>query len=829
MAHAWLRLPAHNPPVISRARTQEKPKSFTINPQATMNLKRRFSQLSVVLLLAVVPSLAQGNPPLNPPSIGRTTPSVDSPVCYVDGITGSNPTIASCIAYLNALGVTGTGTIYSTIPEDITTQIFAGATPKFSGTIFLNNDLGTSSLCSQVAPFNCWVTEVPLILPPRLYIRGIGAAGTGTGISTNNGTAITFGSSFPPPIGFSGTIGTPRCTANTGHLASGTYLLEATLVNNLMGGASTPLTPGRGSVSSESMPVLCSGANGTITWTITGAPAVGTGFAAQEMAVYLTPANGASGTELEAGTAAHPVGCNTSVGTVDIDHGSCRLPTSGGGTTVTFTVTDAGTTGPPPPLVDTSNPMIVEGNGPDTGNANAVELRDLTLFGSPTGVPTPLSNEPSVALMGYTAQEQSGTSQVACYGAFTSACIYSGLNSNNSHHVGFNAGSSQGPKDGTFHTMILDGRMLTGGAARYVSDGTMAAHCAGCGGTLVNPAQILITGQKAFPSLSGIHTESAGGFGIQITNGASANIAGYDGFATGANHAVLQIDGAGSPSGGATGRVQATVHDDTGNAKLLIEDDTIPSGTGNCSAQTGGTNTAYCYTGSGYETAVYDNGLRQSPNIRTAQINDLLQGLPVFKLSGVASAVDFFTATNAATANPASISLEATGSDANVNINLVPAGSGAVAVLGPLSTTGKIAKYNNRTTAGLGVPAILAVLNQTGVSTANSGVAQTIFSPTVAGHYRVTLYLDQSAGCTTLGGPGPGVTYSIGWTDPVTSRSTPTTTVSFNTSASSTAPSQLITDMWAIASSAITVTDTYTTCFSGTPTYDQHITVEQLQ
>ena len=39
----------------------------------------------------MVPSLAQGNPPLNPPSIGRTTPSVDSPVCYVERDYGLEP------------------------------------------------------------------------------------------------------------------------------------------------------------------------------------------------------------------------------------------------------------------------------------------------------------------------------------------------------------------------------------------------------------------------------------------------------------------------------------------------------------------------------------------------------------------------------------------------------------------------------------------------------------------------------------------------------------------------------------------------------------------
>lgn len=97
---------------------------------------------AALVLLTTTYSSAQ----INPISIGRTNSGVDSPFCYVDGITGTGhtPSIEACIAYLNNLGVTGAGTIYSTIPEDITSQIFYPASfPPFSGTIFLNNDIGT--------------------------------------------------------------------------------------------------------------------------------------------------------------------------------------------------------------------------------------------------------------------------------------------------------------------------------------------------------------------------------------------------------------------------------------------------------------------------------------------------------------------------------------------------------------------------------------------------------------------------------------------------------------------------------------------------------------
>jgi hypothetical protein len=725
----------------------------------------RNSLLAIVLtLLTTIHGFAQ----INPPSIGPFGGTNQSPACYVDGSTNAN--IAACITYLNSLGVTGTGTIYSNIPEDITSQIFVN--PPFSGTIFLNNDIGTSTTCNQTGTPNCWVTEVPLILPARLYIRGIGAAGTGSGIKTSSGTAITFGSTFPAPIGFSGTLGTPVCgTTPPGHLHQGLYNLQVTLINNLMGGSTTPATPGRGSASLEKTGISCPpGITNSIVWSITNVPTAGAGFAAQEMAVYITAPNGLQGTELEATSVSCPL---TAPGTVDLDGGSCTLPTSGGGTTVSFTVTDAGATGPPPPLVDTSNPMIVEGTGPDTGNANAVELRDLTLFGSPTGSFLPLANEPGVGVLGYTAQEQSGTSQVACYGAFTSACIYSGFNSNNSHHVGLNAGSSQGPGIGSFSTMILDGRMLSGGTARYVSDGTMAAHCAGCGsfkltrvdvgasnavytGTITggasgggtgiytgsnfsvsgfmtgannivnqpaiastdttltfvkgggqvtetmcptsppgntcsttfkspsvtNPAQILVTGAKAYTSLSGVHTENASGnCGINVTNSANATISGFEGHTAGTSiygNSLLCITHLAGFA--AAGNVWATIQEDNATApgKYLVQDDTIPPGTGNCN-----TNNSYCFISTvPNQQITYSNGniqpSSQTTQIQTSQINDFVNNLRVFAFTGVPSAVDYITATNAAAANPATVSLTATGSDTNISINLVPQGTGAV-------------------------------------------------------------------------------------------------------------------------------------------------------
>lgn len=656
---------------------------------------------------------------LNPSSIGKAV-SGFSPMCFVDGTV--HATIASCISFLNGLGVTGTGVIWSGIPEILNGTEFASGSPRFSGTLFLNNDFGTATTNTYAqsgGSLQAWITNGPIVLPSRFRIVGVGAATQNATGGINSGTGIGFGSSFPTPIGgiTTGNLGTPTCAdaPGTGTLSDGTYSLVATLINNLMGGSTTPKTPGRGLTSTNKGGVVCNAHTSTqqITWAISNAPAVGTGYAAQEMAVYAictatcTPL-GVTGQEIEVGVApgvsTGATTCSSSAGTVDIDGGACRLPNSLG--TLTFTINFLDNKNPTAPKAgaDLSNPLIVLGQGPDTGSAFSVSLENLSILGSPTNSPVPLANEPVVGILGYTAQEQSGTYNVTCAGAFTLTCAYVGFNSNNSSWIHFNSGSSNGPNQGNFYSAIFDGSMPTGGTARVIEDGTYAGHCNNCqferttaglgfnlqgavssGGTtqytctanpcsgigpqgtgnafvgfhvtvtamttgtnnvvnqvitasdinhfsvattsqtgtesgasgvgtnidqVVNPAQILITGEKAYPSLMGVSVEAAGGVGIQVTNGASANLF-QNGFAASSGgHAMLQIDST-------AGKVKAMVHDVTGSAKLLIEDDSIAAGTGNAC---GGN--CYQKTGTGYGTEVYDTGLLQnvSPHVFSGPI-----------------------------------------------------------------------------------------------------------------------------------------------------------------------------------------------------------------
>jgi len=80
--------------------------------------------------------------------------------------------------------------------------------------------------------------------------------------------------------------------------------------------------------------------------------------------------------------------------------------------------------------------------------------------------------------------------------------------------------------------------------------------------------------------------------------------------------------------------------------------------------------------------------LQTSPTLTTPKITTSLldtNGNPLIAISPTASAVDGITITNAATANPATVSLAATGSDSNVNLQLSAKGTGAV-IAGDCST-----------------------------------------------------------------------------------------------------------------------------------------------
>jgi hypothetical protein len=539
---------------------------------------------------------------LNPGFIGRSTVGF-SPVCVVDGVThktiGNPDDPTNCVDALNALGVTGTGEIYSSIPEDLIPagkQPFARTGVAFAGAVYLSNSLGPTATptCTTSAPLTCWLISYPVDIPSGLTLSGLDPAQASG--SVNGGTTIAASPTFMQRLGLTslGTPGVPACVASGGDgtiPAAGTLFLRVSLLTNASdppgANGTGPKTQLRGPVSAQSSVVLC-GANDSVTWTIASTPVRGSGTQAQEMTVYAsTDAN-----NLVEVTVA---GCSTSAGVIDVVGGTCRLPIGGGNLTFTITslLQNGSNTPPAAPLVDTaksfdmSNPMFILGTGPDTRNSSASVIKNLTLACNPTLTDVVGTNTPAGAIQGLTGNEQSGVENVSFYGGCAQYYVYMWQNSNNSHLSGLNAGSSVGPTSTDFSGVVLDARMPTGGTSRQFLDSTIAAHD-GSNGQSVN--MVLVTGRKAWTVIHGLHTENAGGgCGIKFTNAANGNIitsghtSGVDtiGGAVDGN-ALVCIDGAGVTNGVAAGRVVVQSQSDTNaTGKTLLEDANIPSGFGN--------------------------------------------------------------------------------------------------------------------------------------------------------------------------------------------------------------------------------------------------------
>ena len=127
------------------------------------------------------------------------------------------------------------------------------------------------------------------------------------------------------------------------------------------------------------------------------------------------------------------------------------------------------------------------------------------------------------------------------------------------------------------------------------------------------------------------------------------------------------------------------------------------------------------------------------------------------------------------------------------------------------------------------VTSIIGTLYQTGVSTANSGMSQTIVASVPStGMYQINMYWDQNAGCTTVG--SGAFTSTVYWTDAtgVTRSQNWFAGVPSTTSGASNYNTNAV-QAWLGASTAITVTNTYAPCMTGTWTYDNHYAVQKIQ
>src|SRR5579872_231052 len=155
---------------------------------------------------------------------------------------------------------------------------------------------------------------------------------------------------------------------------------------------------------------------------------------------------------------------------------------------------------------------------------------------------------------------------------------------------------------------------------------------------------------------------------------------------------------------------------------------TGPAGSSAFSALTSSTNTtAAMVVGSGASLATSGTGSitasaavtsipLTTPKITTG-ITDA-NGNVFVATSSTASAVDSITVTNAATANPATVAVSATGSDSNINLNIVSKGSGVVELNGTAVGT---ASTQNTGTSGATLPFLNGANTWSGRNTYGGG------------------------------------------------------------------------------------------------------------
>jgi hypothetical protein len=394
-----------------------------------------------------------------------------------------------------------------------------------------------SVTCTSTPPINCWVAEVPIIIPSGATIHATGRVGFGN--NQSSGTAIINGANFPAPHG-KPTEGAMTCNATGGFLSNGNYFVQVATVNNLQTAAVSAAPIVGISFPTNEVTVNCAGGGANQSISVPSPSAAGSGsFVAQDYYVY---ASTTTGTEFMQPIGASLFSCSVA-GVLDAT--TCKMTATA---TIQAIQTHATTAAFPPQLADTTNPLFVEGGQFSQGAVFFnTDVRDLTLQAAFQGV-----NSPNVVFLA-DGQENSGFRGLningVCGGYSNAnfgpgAAVYATNLSLNGRFSGGQIGCTT--TAGTIYSMIIDGRDGAGPAQGYprsISDTTLVSRT---GGATV-PAQLWVngvdSGNGGALEISALHTESpVGGDGILIDNGARANI---HGTANGVNGYTIHVTSTG--------------------------------------------------------------------------------------------------------------------------------------------------------------------------------------------------------------------------------------------------------------------------------------------
>jgi hypothetical protein len=454
------------------------------------------------------------NPAFTGPGLNNT--------CNVDGIR--HKTIHDCTCYFQGNGLAG-GVTATNVPEDITTNPFVcnGATVQqtvYMGTGKAGNGCNTTNI-------NCWVLEVPMVLPSGTDIFGSGIVLISIG-DPSGGTEFTFGSSFPTAIG-PPAQSTWTVVGSGGTIPAATYTVTTMYVTNLEGSDGATATYGFSASAVTQQVVVAAGSNSI---TVTSPAAAGTSpFQAQDFTACVGAAN-LGPSQLNCMVAAdRTCGAN---GAGAVDSNACKL----GSTMTLLNVPAASSSNLKAQTIDKTNPAITVGNrGYATVASFGQRISGITFNCNNTLTPantTPAANEPNVAIWWKSAQEASILAQSGaggpCAGYTTfpgSALVWS---TPDGALDGFNPGAG-GSSAAELYQLVLEpitdqGLTLT---ARNSSFNLRTAGLTNAGG------DILALGNKTWLGCSGCHLENfVGGDGIRCDQGAAINVYGGEAVITSA-------------------------------------------------------------------------------------------------------------------------------------------------------------------------------------------------------------------------------------------------------------------------------------------------------
>jgi fibronectin-binding autotransporter adhesin len=525
---------------------------------------------------------------------GAVKPAFEGPgannKCHVDGVT--NTSIAACVTYFNT-GAQYSGIIDVDVPLHLTSNPFANGGSSGNngnGSWQVNLVNGLSGTTCTTSSLNCSIlTDVPLVLGSGFVLQGAGTINS----NYNQGSSIIPSTVFPTALG-QPTSPTAACNASGGSLSNGTYYIVTVQANDLNGGSggTAANTPGF-TIASAQQTVTCSHGGSSQSIEIaapTAQASSNTNFSAK--AVYLCGST-TTGGPYSCGSASVAGTPNMTCSVADpmSNDDGCGIT---GTTTLELmpTLTAASSTNSTggslvPPLQDTTNPLIVTGQGPlASGNSFGNQLNNLSLFAIPTisgsgNFYTGTCNTPNIGLWMRTSQEMSDPAHLSILGPWGGVATGSNpctISSQNNGGAGLYITKGSNKVIGIesicrtslnilCNPATIDGSMAFGVPSVGIYSSSFNANPNDAG--TANASLVCAGSNTKCTSISNHEENNVTSDMVEVTTGAWGTFVGGDGFSTNAIHQTST--GAGiNVIGLASGSAGPFAKDDTNSVSITL-------------------------------------------------------------------------------------------------------------------------------------------------------------------------------------------------------------------------------------------------------------------